>query len=49
MEHSCFFLKGVLQGICEGLFGETVETVETKCKSSGDKLCRFDISFFPKS
>ena len=42
---SCYFLKGVFQGISETLFGKQATTAEYLCRSKGDDICRFEIDF----
>lgn len=40
---SCFFLKGIFQGIYNVILGEGTTVNETMCRSSGDPICQFEI------
>lgn len=40
---SCFFLKGVYQGLYDVILGPGAVVEETKCRSKGDRACRFEI------
>ena len=44
-EPSCYFLKGVFQGISEVLFGKEATTAELLCRSKGDDNCKFEVYF----
>lgn len=37
----CHFIRGVLAGMCTGLFGKEVQSFEETCLAKGDPLCRF--------
>jgi len=38
---SCYYLRGLLEGIAEQLTGKHAKTEETKCMSRGDPYCEF--------
>jgi predicted hydrocarbon binding protein len=40
----CHFIRGVLAGMCTGLFRKEVESVEETCLATGAQSCRFVIS-----
>jgi predicted hydrocarbon binding protein len=43
---SCYFVKGLLQGIAEDVLGKQSEIEETSCRSTGKSdVCRFEISY----
>lgn len=40
----CHLIRGVLGGLCNGLFNVPIEARETKCLVLGDDCCRFEIT-----
>jgi predicted hydrocarbon binding protein len=38
---SCYYLKGLLEGILEQLTGKCARSEETKCMTKGDEYCEF--------
>ena len=39
----CTFTEGYLQGVINGITGETVNVIETSCINTGDDCCRFAV------
>ena len=40
----CHLIRGVLAGLCEGIFRNKVDSIEETCLAKGDPVCRFKIT-----
>jgi predicted hydrocarbon binding protein len=42
-EPVCHFIRGFIAGICDVIFNDSTECIETKCMAKGDALCEFRV------